>query len=311
MRIGIDIGGMSVKGGIVSNDGVILHKHVIKTKPGDVSKSIASDLASLIDLLLVNANVKASDITACGIGSPGAIDPINGVIKYSNNIVMKNVRIRGELSKLYPFPVSVDNDANCAALGEAKFGGGRGAEDVIFITLGTGVGSGIIVGGKLFTGGGGAGAEAGHTVIKVGGEKCNCGRRGCWERYASATALVRQTKAAMLKNPGSAMHAEAARDNKVSGRTAFLAAARGDKAGQKVVDTYLNYIAAGILNLANVFRPQLAVIGGGVSNEGPALLAPIQARLDKELFGGEINPPVKVVLAKLGNDAGILGAAFL
>jgi glucokinase len=312
MRIGIDIGGMSVKGGLIDKDNKIIARVTRKTLAGDVSNLIADEVSKIIDELCEKSGFTTSEIEFCGIGSPGAINPAEGIIKYSNNIVMHNVPIVSQLSARYPFPIKIDNDANCAALGEAYFGGGKGHNDVILITLGTGVGSGIIVDKKLFTGGGGAGAEAGHMVIVAdGGLECNCGLAGCWEKYASATALVNQTSAAMQKNPHSLMHNELKDCGSVSGRTAFNAAAKGDAAAVLVVDKYLGYIATGIINLSNIFRPQVVVIGGGVSNEGQSILAPIQKKVDAGLYGGSINPKVTIALATLGNDAGILGAAYL
>jgi len=311
MRIGIDIGGTTIKGGLLDAKNNIIERVVRKTPAGDVSNSICDLLAGIIDELLVKSGFTTNQIEFCGIGSPGAIDPKSGIIKYSNNIVMHNVPVVSTLSKEYPFPFAVDNDANCAALGEAMFGGGKGEEDVIMVTLGTGVGSGIIIGKKLFTGGGGAGGEAGHMVIQADGLPCNCGLAGCWEKYASATALISQTKEAMYFHSDSLMHKIANTDCKISGETPFLAAEKGDEAGKAVIDKYLGYIATGIINLANLFRPQVVVLGGGVSNAGEKILAPIQAKVDAGIYGGKINPPVKITLATLGNDAGILGAAYL
>ncbi len=313
--IGIDVGGMSIKGGIVDSDsGNILVQHAIPTTAKYTKEySISKDIAKVIDYILNKANMKIDDIVGIGIGQPGSIDSERGVIRYSNNIALENVPVVDELHKKYNLPIYISNDANCAALGEYVFGAGRGYKDIVFITLGTGVGSGIIIDGKLFEGRAGAGAEAGHMVIVVDGEKCNCGSRGCWETYASATALIRQTKAAMElpENKDSLMHQIAAEEGKVSGKTAFVAAKKGDKGGQAVVDQYIKYIGVGLLNMANIFRPDAILIGGGISKEKDYLTAPLQKMMDTESYGGKFNPRVVVKTASLQNDAGILGAAAL
>lgn len=310
--IGIDVGGMSIKGGIVDRyNGKIIEQYAIPTNKYSAEYSISEDIAKVIDFLIVKTGIKFEQIVGIGIGQPGSIDSERGIIRYSNNIALENVPVVEELQKKYEVPIYINNDANCAALGEYVFGAGRGYKDIVFVTLGTGVGSGIIIDGKLFEGRSCAGAEAGHMVIVVGGEKCNCGRRGCWEAYASATALIRQTKAAMDANPDSLMHKIAEEEGKVSGKTAFRAAKVGDAAGQKVVDTYINYISEGLINMANIFRPDAILIGGGISKEKEYLTKPLQKLMDGDAFGGKYNPKVIVKTASLQNDAGILGAAAL
>ena len=313
--IGIDVGGMSIKGGIVDSDnGKILVQHAIPTTAKYTKEySISEDIAKVIDYILNEANMKIDDIVGIGIGQPGSIDSERGVIRYSNNIALENVPVVDELHKKYNLPIYISNDANCAALGEFVFGAGRGYKDIVFITLGTGVGSGIIIDGKLFEGRSGAGAEAGHMVIKTDGEPCNCGRKGCWETYASATALIRQTKAALElpENKDSLMHEIAAEEGKVSGKTAFVAAKKGDKGGQAVVDQYIKYISEGLINMANIFRPDAILIGGGISKEKDYLTKPLQEYMDNTSYGGKFNPRVIVKTASLQNDAGILGAAAL
>ncbi|MDR1906522.1 MAG: ROK family protein [Clostridiales bacterium] len=311
--IGIDIGGMSVKGGIVNENGDILFKLSVGTKATSDYKIIVSDIVELINKLLSISNKDVGDIEGIGFGIPGTIDSKRGVIVYSNNINFVDVPIVEAMHEYYPnVKVAINNDANAAALGETKFGLAKDVKNLIFVTLGTGVGTGIIIDGKLFEGNGSAGAEGGHTVICVDGERCSCGRRGCFEAYASATALVRQTKAAIDKNPKTRMISLANQKGKISGRTAFLAAAEGDKAAREVVDKYIQYVGEGIVNLANIFRPELILIGGGISNEGDALILPLQEFMDKKCYGMiNGNPRVLVQKASLTNDAGILGAASL
>ena len=313
--IGIDVGGMSIKGGIVDSEtGKIIVQHAIPTTAKYTKEySISEDIAKVIDYILNEAKMKIDDIVGIGIGQPGSIDSERGVIRYSNNIALENVPVVDELKKKYSLPIYISNDANCAALGEYVFGAGRGYKDIVFITLGTGVGSGIIIDGKLFEGRSGAGAEAGHMVIVTNGNKCNCGRCGCWETYASATALIKQTAAAMElpENKDSLMHEIAKEEGKVSGKTAFVAAKKGDKGGQAVVDQYIKYIGEGLINMANIFRPDAILIGGGISKEKEYLTKPLQDMLDSVAYGGKFNPRVIVKTASLQNDAGILGAAAL
>lgn len=310
--IGIDVGGMSIKAGLVDVKGNVLHKEVFVTKGGYTPEyTISNDIHKLIDMLIAGAGISESEVAGIGIGQAGSIDMEKGIIKYWNNIPMQNVHVVEELSAWHKAPVFIDNDANVAALGEYVFGSGKGMKNIIFITLGTGVGSGIIIDGKIFRGVGGAGAEAGHMSIIMDGEPCNCGRRGCWEAYASATALIRQTKAAMKDHPESMMHKIAAEAGEVNGMTAFKAARAGDKTGKAVVDKYISYIADGLISLGNIFRPEAFLIGGGISKEGEYLTAPLDEMVYNGCFGKEFNYRSIVKPAVLHNDAGILGAAAL
>ena len=211
-----------------------------------------------------------------------------------------------ELKKVF-----IENDANCAALGEAYAGCGNGAKDFVAVTLGTGVGSGVIIGGKIVNGVNYAGGECGHMVIVVDGEQCSCGRKGCWEAYASATALIRQTKKAMEEYPDSLMHKLAKEEGKVSGRTAFDAMRLGDIAGIKVVDDYIKYVACGLINIVNALQPEIICIGGGICNEGETLMKPLRRFVQSERYSIHSKIQTKIVKAELGNDAGVIGAALL
>jgi glucokinase len=209
------------------------------------------------------------------------------------------------------FDFYIENDANAAAYGELLAGAGRGKKNFVAITPGTGVGGGIIIDGKIFSGFNHAGGEVGHTVIVQNGEQCACGRQGCWEAYASATALIRQTKFAMIKDPSSVMWEIAGTIENVNGLTAFDAMRRGDETAKKVVDQYIEYIAVGLVNMINIFQPEVMCIGGGVSKEGDTLIKPIKsyARLDR--YSKNVATQTEIKTAELGNDAGIIGAAFL
>lgn len=310
--IGIDVGGMSIKAGVADINGNVLHKTTIVTRGNyDAEYTISNDIHKLIVKLLDEANIPEEKIAAVGIGQAGSIDSERGIINYWNNIPMKNVHVVEELKKWHKMPVFIDNDANVAALGECVFGAAKGLRNVMLVTLGTGVGSGIIIDGKVYRGEYGAGAEAGHMRIVMNGEPCTCGGRGCWEAYASVSALIRQTKAAMEKHPESMMCSIAAEMGEVNGITSFKAARAGDKAALEVVARYIEYVGTGLVGLQNIFRPQIFLIGGGISKEGEFLTDPLEKFVQDGMFDKETGDPVKIRPAALHNDAGILGAAAL
>ena len=308
---GIDIGGMSIKIGLVSLEGKLIVSRAIPTNHDLGYEDMVRRSSELISELCKEANISTSKIKGIGVGIPGTADSSTGIATSAVNIGWKNTPVSEEFSKYFDVPIIISNDANCAALGEQKFGSGAGYQNLIFITLGTGVGSGIIIDGKLVEGVSCAGAESGHMVIQVDGELCNCGRCGCWECYASATALIKQTKAAMQANPYSKLHAVGRKYGKVTGRTAFLAAQDGDDVAQSVVDKYIKYVATGLINLANIIHPEAFIIGGGISHEGDYLMKPLQQFMDNNFFASGMYPTVKTICATLGNNAGIIGAAAL
>ena len=309
--IGIDIGGMSIKAGVVDETGKILVKDTIVPRVAEGQDAIAKDMFDLCEKVVKKAGLTLDDISGVGFGSPGTVDADKGVITFAANLGFKKFALLKEFSQYWSVKTAVGNDANCAALGETKFGGGKNKQNAFFVTLGTGVGTGFIVDGKILTGHKGGGSEGGHICIRMGGEKCSCGERGCWEAYASATGLIKQTEKALSKNPDSLMK-NTLENGKVTGKTAFEAARLGDKAAIKVIDTYAKYVATGIVLLVNVFRPEVVMIGGGVSNAGDILLSRVSRYVNRHCFGDKrINPVPKIVLAELGNDAGIIGAASL
>lgn len=308
--IGIDLGGTNIAVGLVSEEGKIVGKKSVKTNAKRPFKDILKDMSDCVLSLLEELNVSLDEVNSIGIGTPGSVDSKNGVLIYANNFAEKeNIRMREIIQSYIDKPVYMTNDANAAALGEVVAGAAKGYKNVVVITLGTGVGGGIIINGQLYEGQYSAGAELGHIMLIHGGEQCSCGRKGCWEAYASATALIRQTKRAMELHPESYMNEIATLDN-VSGRTAFIAAKHGDFAGKAVVDKYTQYIAEGLVDIINIFRPEILIIGGGICNEGDYLLNPIREFLRKHSYGGDLHPEQKLAVAALGNDAGIIGAAF-
>ena len=258
-NIGIDLGGTNIAIGIVDENYNIVLKDKVPTRTERPTSAIMDDKANLCKSLLEHLNLTFSDIGSAGIAAPGSIDVENGVVRYSNNIKMENYPIAQELKNRIPVKnVFVENDANAAALAEAKAGAGKGLDDVIMITLGTGVGGGIVIGGKLYSGFNYAGAELGHTVIEFGGRQCTCGRKGCFEAYSSATGLINMTKEKMTETKDTLMWEMVEGDiNNTSGRTAFDACRKGDKAGKEVVDMYIGYLACGLANMLNIFQPEV------------------------------------------------------
>ena len=309
--IGIDFGGMSAKAGLFDEQGKLLIRDSVATSKEDGYAATVQKTASLALALCGAAKVRPASVGGIGMGTPGVIDGAKGTVVRWTNYGWDNKPFAADLSKATGLPVVISNDANAAALGEAKFGAGRQYRDSILLTLGTGVGSGIILGGKIFEGFCGGGGEAGHMVINVGGVPCPCGRRGCFEQYASATALIRETKRAMFENKSSLLWEIAKTPDGVDGKSAFDAAARGDAAAQEVIKHYCIALAEGIVNLVNIFRPQAVLIGGGVSGQGENLLRPVRKFVGERLYVDSETIPLSVVLASLGNDAGMLGAYAL
>ncbi len=311
-KLGIDLGGTNIVAGVVDENFNIVATAKRKTNCPRPADEILDDMAAVALEAVEAAGLKKEDIEAAGVGSPGAIDPVNGVVCFSNNLEFYNVPMAEMLKERTGFDFYLENDANAAAYGEYVAGAGKGTNNFMMITLGTGVGGGIIIDGKLYSGSNYAGAELGHVVISMDGEMCSCGRQGCWEAYASATALIRQTKQAMIKYPESIMWKLCGNDiNAVNGLTAFEAMRQGDSAGKAVVDKYIYYIAVGIANNINIFQPDVICIGGGVSKEGDNLIIPIKEFVNGENFARNIDKKAEIKTATLGNDAGIIGAAYL
>ncbi len=306
--IGIDLGGTYIKYGLVGEDGEIIGKGKVPTPAGCDYAETVEVIASAVRGLAK----PCASVCGLGIGAPGVVDGEKGIVRLSGNLGWENKPFARDLSGSLGIPVTLANDANAAAFGEYACGAGSDYKSVVLITLGTGVGSGIVLNGKLYEGNEGAGAELGHEVIRFGGEKCACGRRGCFEAYASATALIRQTKRAMEKDKQSMLWQLCGGDiESVNGKTAFDGAQQGDKTAKRVVNSYLRYLSEGLANIANAFRPEAILIGGGISAQGDALTKPLQKRLDKLMLGHGKYAPVKILAATLGNDAGLVGAAML
>lgn len=309
--LGIDLGGTNIAVGLVDGNGRMICKGSIPTKKERHYREILKDMTMLARSLIEEAGLSLETIQSVGVGAPGTPDLENGVLVYNNNLGFRNVPVRAEIQKHLPLRVYLDNDANCAALAEGLVGAARGVGSSVTITLGTGIGSGVIINNRVYSGFNYGAAEVGHMVIEAGGQTCTCGRRGCWEVYASATALIRQAQAAAAAHPESLLATLTQGDpTKITAKTPFDAARQGDLFAAEVVEKYFDYLAVGISNIINIFQPNVIVIGGGISKQGDYLLTSLQKRVEQETYTKDI-PTTQLKLAVLGNDAGIVGAALL
>lgn len=310
--IGIDLGGTNIVAGVVNENYEIVAKASCKTNCPRPADEIMDDMAEMARKAAVQAEIPLADIEWIGVGSPGVADTETGMIVFANNLGFYDVPLRDGLKQRLGKTVYIGNDANAAAFGEFMAGAAKGSRNMIAITLGTGVGGGIVLDSKIYTGFNFAGAELGHMTLVANGRPCSCGRNGCFEAYASATALIDFTKEAMEANPDSKMWALCGGDiSKVSGRTAFDGMRAGDKAAKEVTDRYIGYFSEGIISIVNIFQPEIVCVGGGISKEGDILLDPVRKLLKTECYSRFCKKQPRIVTAKLGNDAGVIGAALL
>lgn len=308
--VGVDIGGMSIKVGIVDKNGKIVMSN--RRPTANTAEKSLQNTAEQINELLQKADLTIKDICGIGVGCPGLIDSENGIVERNSNMKWENFRLVDFLKRYFDTKIKISNDANVAALGETIYGAAKNYDNAVMITLGTGVGGGVVINKKIYEGGHSQGTELGHTVVKIGGEKCGCGRRGCLEAYASATGLIRLTKEKMLKDKKSIMWDFAKGDiNNVNGLTSFECAKKGDVSAIKVVNTFVKYLSEGLMNFMNIFRPDAFIIGGGVSAQGKYLTDKIVAYCKKYHYGYKHAYKSDILTATLGNDAGIIGAAAL
>ena len=311
-RIGVDLGGTNIATGVIDENYKIIGRGKVKTRAPRPAEAIFDSIKEAVDMAVVNAGISYDEIVSVGIGTPGSVNKDTGAIEFSNNLKFHNVPAKEMLEERLKRPVYLENDANAAALGEAVAGSGNGVKNFVAITLGTGVGSGIIIDGKIYRGSNFCGGEMGHMVINVDGIPCNCGRKGCWEKYASATALVSQAVEAMQGNKASLLWQTCDGDlNKVDGKSIFDAVDLGDETAKAVVDRYLYYVSIGIANVVNALQPETVCVGGGISGQGEKILQPIRDLVKAERYSVYADKQANIVPASLGNDAGIIGAALL
>lgn len=308
--VGIDLGGTNIATAVVDENGKIYGRAKKKTNTPRPNEEIFDDIIECAYECVKNSGLDFSQIESVGLGAPGTIDKEKGTIEYANNLKIYHAPVVAYLEERLNKKVYIDNDANAAAWGEYVAGTGKNTKSMVMITLGTGVGGGIIENGRLVTGAWGGGAEIGHILLSMGGELCTCGRRGCFETYASATALINQTKKAMQEHPESKLWQVVNGDiNAVNGKTPFLA--EDDEVAKNVISTYLYYLAEGITDIKNLLQPEVIAIGGGISHEGEGILEPIIKQVYRDSYTRYSENQTKIVIASLKNDAGIIGAALL
>ncbi len=313
LSIGIDLGGTNIAAGLVNQEGAILGKASLPTGRERSAEAIVADMAQAAAQAVRAAGKDLKDVDFCGISTPGTVNQDTRCVDYSCNLPFLKYPLASELGKRLPVKeIGIENDANCAAKGEAEVGAAKGAANSVLITLGTGVGGGVIVDHRIYRGFNFAGAELGHMVIVHNGLPCGCGRKGCWEAYSSVTGLIRMTKEKMHSAPHSKMWeiCEGSLDN-VNGKTAYDGLRAKDPSAIEVVDAWIDYLACGLTNIVNIFQPEILSIGGGISKEGELLLAPLKEKIRREQYARNCQRVTQYRIAQLGNDAGIVGAALL
>lgn len=311
-RIGVDLGGTNIAVGLVDEEKKLVKKKSVPTGAERSAEQIVDDIAAVCRALCTEAGVPLSEIVSVGIATPGIANHDTGVVEYANNLPFRKLPLADMLrERLGVERVKIENDANAAAWGEAVAGAAQGTRNSIMITLGTGVGGGIIIDNKVYSGFNYAGGELGHIVIRVDGAPCSCGRHGCWEAYSSATALIRMTREKIEECEAEGRKTLMSKAEKISGRTACDAMRQGDAAAKEVYDLYIHYLASGLATIINIFQPEVISLGGGISNEGQSLIDSLLPIVRKEQYGGGVVPMTDIRIARLGNDAGIIGAAML
>lgn len=306
-RVGVDLGGTNIAVGLVDENYQIVARHSVPTNAGRPVEQLVADIAGAIKTVLQIAGKDISSCAMIGVGAPGTCDIPNGVVIRSYSLSWKDVPLSEMLQKYFQIPVHIDNDANCAALAEVKAGAARGCQNMVLVTLGTGIGSGIVLDGKIYSGLSGSGTEIGHMLIDHNGELCFCGRRGCWDAYASVTALIIQAKRAAAGRPESILNTIP----QINGKSIFEAADKGDITAKAVVAQYCSYIALGISDIVNIFAPEMILLGGGVSAQGDKILDPVRKYIRENCFDKREEAMPRLGIASMGNDAGIVGAAAL
>lgn len=306
-RVGIDLGGTNIAVGVVNDKYEIISYTTVPTQAQRPPEQVVNTMAQAVKEALSQAGLRVEDCVSIGVGAPGTCDVKRGIVYRSYSLDWTDLPLAEMMGRRFSIPIFVDNDANCAALAEVKAGAAKGKENVVLVTLGTGIGSGIILGGKIYSGLRGAGAEMGHMMLKLDGEPCFCGRRGCWEAYTSATALIHQAEAAAKAHPDSALN----RTGKLNGKAVFDAADAGDSVAQTVVERYCEYLAVGVSNIVNALAPEMILLGGGISRQGERILAPVRKYVAENCFDKRPEALPEILPARMGNEAGIVGAAAL
>lgn len=306
-RVGVDLGGTNIAVGIIDEECRMIDQISVPTLAKRPEDAVIKDICKTVGDVLQRQRISACECSSIGVGAPGCCDSEKGIVFRSYSLSWNHVPLGERMQKYFPIPVKVDNDANCAALAEALAGAGRGYKNTVLVTLGTGIGTGIVLDGKIYSGLKGNGTEFGHTMIDVNGELCSCGRRGCWDAYASATALIVNAKKAAANRPESALNLV----DEMNGKAVFDIAGQGDVTAIAVVREYCYYLAVGISNIINVFGPDIIIVGGGISRQGDKILDPVRRYVRENCFDKREEAMPHITTAHMGNDAGIIGAALL
>ncbi len=310
-RIGIDLGGTNIAAGLVAPGRRLVDKLSVKTAVPRPVSSMAADMADMVRTLLERNRLTRADLLSVGVGVPGTANEANGHIEDADNLGFMDEPFTSVLEEALGVPVHFANDANAAAWGEYLAGGYEG-DSLVMVTLGTGIGGGIILGGRLWTGVNFAAGEFGHMAIRMGDEPCNCGRSGCFESYGSATALIRRARERMAEDRGAALRRLCGGDiNNLEAKTVFDGAAQGDPVCRELLDEYTTALAEGFANIINILQPAYLCVGGGISRAGEPLLSAIREKTAGKIYSRNAKRNTKIVLARLDNDAGVLGAALL
>ena len=311
-KIGVDLGGTNIAVGLVNEKYEIVKKATTPTLATREAALIIDDIAMLCKKVCTDEGISLLSVSSIGVASPGLVNIESGVVEYANNLPFKDLPLADMLRERLGFEsISLANDANAAALGEATAGAAKGTSSSVMITLGTGVGGGVVLDGKLLVGFNFAAGELGHIVIEANGRPCTCGRRGCWETYSSATALTNMTKEKIEECKASGRYTKMAEATKINGRTACDCMRAGDEAAKEVYDKYVSYLALGLTNIINIFQPEVISLGGGISGEGQSLIDALLPTIHKDQYNRYSSKRTEIRIAKLGNDAGIIGAAAL
>lgn len=308
MKIGVDLGGTTMIAGIVNEENEIIEELETETLAAAGPDKVIERMTELIVGVIKKANV--NKISHIGLGCPGMLDRINGIVTYSNNLEWENVNIREKVQNYFNFPVYLENDGNCAALGEYKKGSGKYSHSMVMITLGTGIGGGIIIDNKILHGKNGNANILGHIVMVSDGELCTCGRKGCWEAYASVSALIKMAERKANERRDSKLYYLKESEGSLNGKGVFTALQSGDEAATQVFHQYIKNVSEGIIDIINIFDPQTIVIGGGVSKQGEVILKPVREFVEQNIYCGPNAMPL-IKASSLGNDAGIIGASCL
>lgn len=311
LYLGIDVGGTSIKGGLVTKEGKLLSTFKMPVVKDEIPEETLNKLILLVNKFLKDNNCYKKDIVGVGVGVPGIIDSTNGIVSFSGNLKWIDLPLKKILEKGLNLPVKITNDANAAAIAESKFGSGKNYKSFLMVTLGTGIGSGIYVDGKLYEGNLGKGGEFGHSLLVMDGRKCNCGRKGCLEAYASATALIKDTKKMIELHPESLLSTLSKKSGTVDAKLPFEVSKMGDPFAKELIRNYVKYLSEGLINYFNTFRPEAVILSGGIAEEGDYLISKIKKYCDRKHYGFKLSPRVEIVKSSVGYDSGKIGAAAL